>query len=336
MKPLVSILIPAYNAEEFVADAIRSAVNQTWGRKEIIVVDDGSTDRTAEVVRGFTSKEIVFVSRENQGASATRNDAFLLSQGDYIQWLDADDLLAPDKIERQFAALRTGDDKRTLLCSSWGRFYYRTRGARFVPTSLWHDLTPVEWLLRKLGEHHYMQTATWLTSRELTEAAGPWDTRLHVDDDGEYFCRVIMASQYIRFVPEAKVYHRTSPSSRVSYVGTSDKKRDALATSMKLHIQYLRSLEESDRTRLACLKYLQHFYVNFYPERPDIMAELRALAEELRGCLNEPDLGWKYAWMKQILGFSAAKQAQLKLPELKLSMLRKWDKAIYSLESADR
>jgi glycosyltransferase involved in cell wall biosynthesis len=336
VKPLVSILIPAYNAAEFVADAIRSAMDQTWDRKEIIVVDDGSTDRTAEIVQGFASKELVFVSRENQGASATRNHALQLSQGDYIQWLDADDLLAPDKIERQFAALPEADDKRTLLCSSWGRFYYRTRGVRFIPTSLWHDLTPVEWLLRKLGEHHYMQTATWLTSRELTEAAGPWDTRLHVDDDGEYFCRIMLASNSIRFVSEAKVYHRSSPSSRVSYVGLSDKKRNALATSMKLHIQYLRSLEESERVRLACLKYLQHFYVNFYPERPDIMAELQALAEELGGRLDEPDLDWKYAWMKQILGYSAAKQAQITVPEFKLSLLRKWDKAIYSLGSADR
>jgi glycosyltransferase involved in cell wall biosynthesis len=329
VKPLVSILIPAYNAEEFVADAIRSAMEQTWGRKEIIVVDDGSTDRTAEVVREFSSKEIVFVSRENQGASAARNHAFMLSQGDYIQWLDADDLLAPDKIERQFAALRKGDDKRTLLSSSWGRFYYRSGATRFVPNSLWHDLTPVEWLLRKMGDHHYMQTATWLTSRELIEAAGSWDTRLHVDDDGEYFCRVIMASKCIRFAPEAKVYHRSSPASRVSYVGVSDRKRDALATSMKLHIQYLRSLEDSERVRLACLRYLQHFYVNFYPERPDIMAELQALAEELGGRLAEPDLGWKYAWMKRILGFSAAKQAQITLPELKASLLRKWDKAMH-------
>jgi glycosyltransferase involved in cell wall biosynthesis len=281
MKPLVSILIPAYNVEEFIADAIRSAIAQTWERKEIIVVDDGSRDGTAEVVRRFASKDLVFVSKENEGAAAARNYAFQLCQGDYIQWLDADDLLAPDKVERQFAALRKGDDKRTLLSSSWGRFYYRSRRARFIPTSLWHDLTPVEWLLRKLGDHHYMQTATWLASRELTEAAGPWDTRLHVDDDGEYFCRVIIASECIRFAPEAKVYHRSSPSSRVSYVGVSDRKRDALATSMKLHVQYLRSLEESERVRLACIKYLQNFYVNFYPDRPDITAELQTLAEEL-------------------------------------------------------
>ena len=76
MKPLVSILIPAYNAEEFIADTIRSAIAQTWPRKEIIVVDDGSTDRTAEIARKFTSKDVAVVSKENQGAAATRNHAF--------------------------------------------------------------------------------------------------------------------------------------------------------------------------------------------------------------------------------------------------------------------
>jgi glycosyltransferase involved in cell wall biosynthesis len=330
MKPLVSILIPAYNAEEFVADAIRSAIAQTWRHKEIIVVDDGSTDGTAEVARGFTSKSVVIVSQENQGAAAARNLAFKLSQGEYIQWLDADDLLAPDKVERQFAALRKGDGKRTLLSSSWAHFYYRTKHARFIPTSLWQDLMPVEWLLRKLGEGQYMQTATWLTSRELAEAAGPWDVRLHVDDDGEYFCRVLLASEGTRFSPEAKVYYRVTPSSRVSHIGVSDKKKDAMVISMKLQIQYLRSLEKGARVQKACLAYMQNLYVNFYPERPDLMAELQALASELGGGrLEEPRLRWKYAWIKPILGFNAAKRAQITLPLLKTSLRRRWDKAMY-------
>ena len=101
MKPLVSILIPAYNAAEWIAESLRSAMEQTWPRKEIIVVDDGSRDRTAEVARRFASNEVAVVSIENQGAAAARNHALQLAQGDYIQWLDADDLLAPDKIERQ-------------------------------------------------------------------------------------------------------------------------------------------------------------------------------------------------------------------------------------------
>src|SRR5689334_15167297 len=98
MKPLVSILIPAYNAEQWIPEAIRSACAQSWSRKEIIVVDDGSTDRTLEVARRFASPEVNVVSTSNHGAAAARNHALRLSQGDYIQWLDADDILATDKL----------------------------------------------------------------------------------------------------------------------------------------------------------------------------------------------------------------------------------------------
>jgi glycosyltransferase involved in cell wall biosynthesis len=148
MKPLISILVPAYNSEDTIADTIHSAIAQTWPRKEIIVVDDGSRDRTAELARRFTSKNVAVVSTENRGAAAARNHALQLSQGDYIQWLDADDILAPDKIERQLAALRADDSKRILLSSLWAPFYYRTRHASFVHNSLCQDLSPVEWLLR--------------------------------------------------------------------------------------------------------------------------------------------------------------------------------------------
>ena len=152
-SPLISILIPAYNADVWIADSIRSALDQTWKRKEIIVVNDGSTDRTLAVARRFESKSVHVVNQENQGAAATRNNALQLSQGDYIQYLDADDILAPDKIERQIAVLRECGNKRILLSSPWVPFYYRTRLARCVESSLWQDLSPVEWLLRKMSEN---------------------------------------------------------------------------------------------------------------------------------------------------------------------------------------
>lgn len=333
MKPLVSILIPAYNSEEWVASTIRSAIAQTWQRKEIIVVDDGSGDRTATVARQFASRDVAVLSTENQGAAAARNHAYRHSQGDYIQYLDADDLLAPDKIERQIVALKEIDGDRVLLSSSWGDFNYRSHRARFIQSALWQDLTPVEWLLRKLAFGLHMQTATWLTSRKLTDAAGPWDTRLHYDDDGEYFCRVLLASERTRFVPEARVFYRNTSTNRVSYVGNSDKKKDALLISMKLHIQCLRSLEESERVRKACLAYLQTKCIYFYPERPDIMADLRSLATQLQGHLEVPRLRWKYAWMKPLFGFRTAKWAQTVLPQLKASMVRRWDKIMYKLET---
>ena len=261
MKPLVSIVITAYNAEDTIGYTLQSAVAQTWQRKEIIVVDDGSTDRTAEVVRQF--KDVKLVSTENQGLSGAQNYAFPLSQGDYIQYLDADDLLAPDKIERQLAALGDFDNRRVLLSSPWAPFYYRIRGARFVRNSLCQDLSPVEWLLRKMRENLHMQNATWLVSRELAKAAGPWDTRLHFNHDGEYFCRVLLASEGTRFVPGTGIYYRASGTNSVSYIGNSDKKKESLLFSMKLHIQYLRSLEESERVRKACLAYIQLRYDTF-------------------------------------------------------------------------
>jgi glycosyltransferase involved in cell wall biosynthesis len=336
MKPLVSILIPAYNAEEWIANTLRSATAQTWAHREIIVVDDGSKDRTADVARQFASREVAVVSIRNQGAASARNYALRLSQGDYIQWLDADDLLAPHKIERQLAALQDNDNKRILLSSPWAPFYYRTRRARFVHSSLCQDLSPVEWLVRKMGENLHMQTATWLTSRTLAEAAGPWDTRLLSDDDGEYYCRVLLASEGTRFVPETGMFYRVTPSSRLSSIGNSDRKKDAMLVSMKLHIQYLRLLEESERVRKACLTYIRNWYPNFYPDRPDIGAELQELATQLGGHLEAPRLNWKYGWMKPIFGSKATKWAQRTIPEFKASCVRSCDKAMFRLEAAQR
>ncbi|HEX3744905.1 MAG TPA: glycosyltransferase family 2 protein [Bryobacteraceae bacterium] len=333
MKPLVSILIPAYNAEKWIGEAVRSAICQTWPRKEIIVIDDGSMDRTAEVARRFASRDLLVVSKKNVGAAAARNHALQLSQGDFIQWLDADDVLAPNKVERQLDALREVDGRRVLLSSPWAAFYYRTRNARFIQTSLCQDLSPVEWLLRKLGENLHMQTATWLTSRELTEAAGPWDARLHVDDDGEYFCRVLLASQGTRFVPGTGVFYRIMPDNRLSVIGNSDRKKDAMLLSMQLHLQYVRSQEESERVRNACLTYLQNWYGVFYPERPDLAAELDDMALRLGGRLRPPRLGWKYAWMAPLLGANAAKSLQSFLSNSKSAALRGIDKTMYDFET---
>jgi glycosyltransferase involved in cell wall biosynthesis len=330
MKPLVSILICAYNAEKTLGDTLRSAVAQTWQRKEIVVLDDGSKDRTAEVARRF--KGVTVISTENQGFSTAQNRIYQHCQGDYIQYLDADDLLAPDKIERQLAALREGDSKRILLSSPWAPFYFRTRNACFVRNSLWEDLSPVEWLLRKMSEGIHMQNATWLVSRELVTAAGPWDTRLHYDQDGEYFARVLLASDGTRFISGTGIYYRASGMNSISFIGKSDKKKDSLLLSMKLHMQYLRSLEDSERVRKACLAYMQLWFQFFYPERMDIVSELQGLAAQLQGHLEEPRLRWKYSWLRNIFGYQTAKSAQFFSPQFKAAALRNWDKALYHLE----
>ena len=100
MTELVSILIPAYNAERWLGATIESALAQTWPAKEIIVVDDGSTDRTLAVARGFGDRGVQVITQANRGAAAARNTALRAARGAWIQFLDADDLLNPRKIEQ--------------------------------------------------------------------------------------------------------------------------------------------------------------------------------------------------------------------------------------------
>jgi glycosyltransferase involved in cell wall biosynthesis len=332
MTPLVSILIPAYNAERWIAETMQSALGQTWPNKEIIVVDDGSTDQTVRVAQQFASKTFSIVSQKNQGAATARNKAFELCQGDYVQWLDADDLLSPDKIACQMRAAGETTDGRTLFSSAWASFRYREAKARFIPTQLWCDLAPTEWLTRKWEGNWHMQTATWLVSRELTDAAGPWDARLTLDDDGEYFSRVINVSNGIRFVPQSRVYYRVTTTSRLSYIGGSNKKMESQFLGMKLQIEYLRAREDSDRVRAACVTYLQTWLPVFYPNRPDLVQEAQQLAASLGGRLSLPEASWKYAWIEKLFGFAAAKHAQLYYNRGKSCALRAWDKIIYSFE----
>ena len=283
-------------------------------------MDDGSTDDTLSIARQFASPDIGVISQQNQGASAARNTAFAHCQGDYIQWLDADDVLAPDKIARQIETLRPSESRRQLLSGAWGRFIKRPERAVFTPTALWCELSPVEWMLRKMEQNIYMQTSAWLGSRELAEAAGPWDTRLWVDDDGEYFTRVILASDSVHFVPESKTYYRDSGSESLSQIGLSKRKREAQLLSLELCIAHLRAVEESERVRAACLKSLQMYLEYVNPEEPDLMARAEALAGALGGRLAPPTLPWQHALLKACLGASAARCTQLHYRKLKGSL----------------
>jgi hypothetical protein len=137
-----------------------------------------------------------------------------------------------------------------------------------------------------------------------------------------------LACDGIRFVPGARVLYRVSPSTRLSYVGRSRKKQDAMLLSMQLHLTYLQSLEQSDRVRAACLSYLQTWLINFFPERPDIVEELEKLAGSVGGRLQVPKLRWKYAWIKALFGWSTAKRTALLLPELRAHLTRFWERTI--------
>jgi len=120
--PLVSVIVPAYNAERFLGRALQSAADQTYPRCEIIVVDDGSGDRTAEIARSFP--RVRYLSQPNQGQGAARNHGIRASTGAYITFLDADDLYLPDKVGRQVMFLESHPEYGAVFCDAL-HFYSR-------------------------------------------------------------------------------------------------------------------------------------------------------------------------------------------------------------------
>lgn len=330
MNELVSILIPAYNAERWLAATLRSCLDQTWPHIEIIVVDDGSRDKTLEVARKFESKAVKVVTQPNSGAPVARNRAFELAQGSFIQWLDADDLLHAQKIAHQMRTAKGVADPYVLLSGVFGTFYHRQDRAVFVRTSLWRDLTPIDYFLTRFNENACFQTDTWLVSRELTEAAGPWSDIGSPDDDGEYFCRVVLKSTGIRFVEDARSYYRQGVSGGL-HMPTSRKALTALFASKVKCINHLMSLEESPRTRQAAVRLLQDWMPYFYPEQQDIVERAQQLARELGGELRPPQLRWKYRPIEWLCGYPSAAKLSRLLPSFKSRLSCNWDELLHSL-----
>src|SRR4051812_31120644 len=121
MPPLVSIIIPCFNARPMIEKCLRSCLRQTYASIEIIVVDNNSKDASLDVVERLkqqTRIPIMILKCREQGGGYARNQGYTHAQGDYIQWLDADDELQPDKIELQVAALQSANDK-DIAYGSW-------------------------------------------------------------------------------------------------------------------------------------------------------------------------------------------------------------------------
>jgi glycosyltransferase involved in cell wall biosynthesis len=327
MKSLVSILIPAYNSEKWIGETIQSALCQTWSNKEIIIVNDGSTDSTFDIAKNYESKIVKVRTQENRGACAARNKALEYSQGDYIQWLDADDILHPEKISKQMEAAQTENDPHVLYTSPYGKFFFRIRNAKFQQSSLWQDLSPVEWIFNKLHDNAWMNPAAWLVSRKLSEMGGSWDERLSLDDDGEYICRIVSKSKKVKFVPDAKCYYRVGLLGSLSGdLKRSDKKLESIFLSICLQNKYLLDFENSERTRAACIGHLQGYYIFFFPERLQLVEKANVYANGLGGRLVPPDLKWEYKIIKKVFGWGVAKTAIFMIPKGKMLILKHYDK----------
>jgi glycosyltransferase involved in cell wall biosynthesis len=289
IAPLVSIIIPVYNAEAYLAQTIQSALDQTWPNKEILMINDGSTDNSLAIIRQFDSDIIKIYSQENQGASVARNYGLKQAQGEYIQFLDADDLLSPDKIKAQTEVLMDFPGY-VGLC---GTIHFQD-GTDPLSYHLQHEWVsggsddPVDFLIKLYGgamigpEYGGMvQPNAWLTPKALIDKAGPWNTMRSPDDDGEFFCRVILASKGIKYAHNAVNYYRKFTTLNSWSAQRSHQSCSNILQATKLKAQHLQNRKGDPRLKNVLGRLFWENAYSFYPYYTDLAADAQKNAETL-------------------------------------------------------
>ena len=326
--PSVSIIIPVYNTGRYLEPALRSALDQTWPQIEIIVVDDGSTDGSLEVAKRFEGDRLRVISQKNAGSCAARNAGARAATGAYLQFLDHDDLLAPDKIEVQMRFWRPGVSTRTLFMGEIVRFFEDEAGTRHeIPADAdyhpaWAATYPEFptiasriWLQRWWEMQLETTPLAWLVPRELMAAAGPWEERfLSRLDDFEFLTRVMLAADEIVATPGARAYFRTLVAGSMSSLGQNRTERAFTGQLFALNLccDHLLAADSSQLARQAAAGLLMNYAYTAYPSHAAQanIAEKRALSLGVAfpPCpggrivrLLSPVFGWKFAKRVQYL-----------------------------------
>ena len=205
MQKLVSVIIPCFNVEKWVGEAIDSCLKQTYPHIEIIVIDDCSTDKSVEIIKSYGDKIIWESLPENKGGCYARNRGFALSKGEYIQFLDADDFILPDKIERQINFLeKTGAD---AVYGDWRFQGHQSNGVILLDKI--ENPGKQKDILQSLIENWWTAVASLLYKRAIVEKSGGWDENFLAAQDRDFFISVIMAGAKVVYQPGCySIYRR--------------------------------------------------------------------------------------------------------------------------------
>ena len=202
--PMVSILIPCYNAQQWVKQAIESALAQTWPNKEVIVVDDGSTDESLSVVRSF-GDAIRVETGPNQGGNVARNRLLELSSGEWLQYLDADDYLLPTKVEQQLLELSSGGPVDLAFSPVIMEYVMPdgTSSQQLQPIPEPHD---DPWVLLALWQ--LPQTGAPLWRRQAIIDVGGWKSDQPCCQEHELYLRLMMGGKSFQYCPTPGAVYR--------------------------------------------------------------------------------------------------------------------------------
>ena len=194
MTPLVSAVIPAYNCAEYVSEAVQSVLDQDYPAKEVVVVNDGSTDGTLAVLRSFGAA-IRIVDQKNSGPPVARNNGLLAARGDYIAFLDADDVWLPGKLSAQVAHMEANPDVGTVF-TGWHVWPADADGVFRRPVlpngprpGIGADPERSGWIYNRLLFDCELLTTTVMLRASLVQTLGGFDTSMFNGDDYDFWLR---------------------------------------------------------------------------------------------------------------------------------------------------
>ncbi|MEB3189382.1 MAG: glycosyltransferase [Snowella sp.] len=229
----ISVIIPNFNREKLVGETIQNMLDQSLAPSEVIVVDDGSTDNSIEVIKAFGDR-VRLIQQENQGPGAARNAGLKVATGKYIQFMDSDDLASLNKLEIQAQALN--QYQADMVYSPWTKVYIENKTLRFQDHILQKQALPqklsiLEWFLS--GWSIVLQSC--LFRREFLLRTAPFRHDLMVWEDGEYMVRLFTLHPKIIFAPSCLTLYRLHNFQKLTESGTSDGRRlqDRISTSLQ-------------------------------------------------------------------------------------------------------
>ncbi len=254
-SPLVSVIVSCYNAEKYIAQTINSLLEQSYFNLEIVIVNDGSTDNSEVIITSFSDNRINYYCQSNKGQCSALNHGFSKSTGSYIKFYDADDILHPEVIEGQVAALQgMGDDCMSFI--EWRRFYNDTLPATIDlndPHTIHKDCTPIEYITLREKPPMY-QCGLWLIPRNLLNKTGLWDERLSLINDTEFFSRIMRQVRILKFSEKGYTFYRTNATETSLSKDLSKKGIRSAILSIDLTAKWLLSIENSERIKKIIVK----------------------------------------------------------------------------------
>ncbi len=260
-NPLVSIIIPLYNAENYIEDCISSLLQQTYKEIEIIIIDDGSSDSSLSIARQYESERIHVYSQKNKGACVARNFGFKMSKGEYVQFMDADDTIEDKKIELQIDRLRRFGFKSDVVAFS--KWQYLENPEVHLNEQLCKDYdNPVDMLVDFILCPHWMYPHAYLVHRELVEKTGGWDEGILKNQDGEFFARIKTVASKLVYVDGTCVYYRAYTPGSLSKGLSYEKQESVLETLIRISeiISRSNNMHKDQAVKIYLLDYIGRFY----------------------------------------------------------------------------